>query len=517
MLYRPEEELLWDTWLVSDEGSYYLFYIRLSTSRSPSSPKPSLGDGWDGISLARSADLLHWEEMGPIFEMHPDAAWLGTGMVFRRGDRFVMTFCEERPVGCPVISFAESRNLLEWNRLPNDYDLRPDPRFYQVEQSESADPLPRWGDLSVAPPSNGQQHYLGFAVANARETLPGHCGTLGLLISDDGLTWEAQPPAIAPGIYPSYEVPEHVALGERHYILFSTNSTAGPRFDTRATGPHSGTYYVVSDCATGPYVKPPHDNLLLGQRDTPRLFGTYVGRPLRISDHEVLLYHQWTAKIPDGWWGPPKLLVERGPYQLGVDYWPGCDGLKAKLLARGVRGGQWKPLKAAGRVPVIEWADDGETIHAVNRGGTHGIVWQVPAGELSRSNTDLSDGRVLEMGMRIREGRGLGLWIGRGAQARACGLLVNAASGAVEFGSFFFTKDGASWLFQPDERAEWPVVLGARHQVRVIFRRQFLELYIDGRFVHAYISADLFEPADLGFFAELAAGDFVAPAVWSMA
>lgn len=517
MLYRPEQELLWDTWLVCHEGTYYLFYIRISSSRSSSASRPSLGDGWNGISLARSADLLHWEEVGPVLEMHSDAAWLGTGMVFRRDDDFVMTFCEERPVGYSVICFAVSRDLLHWHRLPDEYDLRPDPRFYQQEQSESVDPLPRWGDLSVVPPSDGRQEYLGFAVANARGTLPGHCGTLGLFRSRDGLSWEARPPAVAPGLYPSYEVPEYIRFGERHYVLFSTNSTAGPRFDPHATGPHSGIYYVVSDCATGPYVKPPHDNLLLGQRNTPRLFGTYVGRPLRISDDQVLLYHQWTAKTPDGWWGPPKMLVERAPYQLGVDYWPGCDGLRARLLVHGVRAGQWAPLKAAGRVPVIDWSVESNSMHAVNRGGTHGTTWRVPESEPSRSYTDLSDGRVIEMDLRIREGRGLGIWIGRGQEADKLGLLVNAEAGAVEVGSFSYTMHGASLLFQPDERVLWPVVLGAKHHLRVIFRRHFLELYLDHRLAHAYISPEPLKPANLGFFAELASGDFIAPTLWAMA
>jgi hypothetical protein len=94
---------------------------------------------------------------------------------------------------------------------------------------------------------------------------------------------------------------------------------------------------------------------------------------------------------------------------------------------------------------------------------------------------------------------------------------VNAEAGAVEIGDFFYTKDGASWLFQPHERVEWTVVLGAKHQLRIMFRRQFLELYLDDRFVHAYISEGLFEPGALGFISELASGDFLEPTIWSMA
>src|SRR5436305_872022 len=83
--------------------------------------------------------------------------------------------------------------------------------------------------------------------------------TLGFLSSKDGLVWEQHPPVVAPGLFARYEVPEYIGFNGRHYVLFCTNSTAAPRFDPYAQGPHSGTYYVVSDSIRGPYVRPPGD------------------------------------------------------------------------------------------------------------------------------------------------------------------------------------------------------------------------------------------------------------------
>lgn len=234
MLYRPEHDLMWDTWLVERDGLFHLFYIRISPQAPASTLRPTIGDGWDGISLAVSSDLLHWQEVGPVLEKHPDAAWLGTGMIYRVDDWYVMNFSEERPAGHQVVCLARSRDLLRWERLAAEYDLYPDPRHYQTRQEESADPLPRWDSIGVVPPTDPGGAYVGFICANARGTLPGQCGTLGLLRSPDGLHWEQLPPVVEPGLFPSYEVPEHVAFDGRHYVLFCTNSTAGPRFDPRA-------------------------------------------------------------------------------------------------------------------------------------------------------------------------------------------------------------------------------------------------------------------------------------------
>ena len=329
MLYRPVHEVGWDTWIVPHQGRFLMFYIRITPGKVRAAPPPSLGEGWDGVSLATSDDLLHWTEEGAVLEAADDAAWLGTGMIHAVDGRFIMNVSEERPVGRQVIAFAESTDLRRWQRLPQHFDLRADGVMYQEAPEVSADPLPRWDSLGVAPHPDGG--FVAFVCANTTESLPGQCGTLGFLRSDNGLHWEHRPPVVEPGWFPSYEVPEHVAFGDRHYVLFCTNSTAGPRFEPGAVSAHSGTYYVVADRIEGPYRPPQGDPLLLGNRDRERLFGTYVGRPLRVGS-EVLFYHHWTARYPEAWYGPPKALVERRPGELGLDYWPGCEGLKGDVL-----------------------------------------------------------------------------------------------------------------------------------------------------------------------------------------
>jgi hypothetical protein len=129
-----------------------------------------------------------------------------------------------------------------------------------------------------------------------------------------------------------------------------------------------------------------------------------VGRPFRTRAGELLFYHHWTAGGPDGWWGPPKRLVEREPWVLGLDYWPGCEALKATGTAACLTPAALQPVRSAGAVPVVDWAVTGADVHARNAGGAHGAQWadDTPAGDDAR-------GRIIETAIRVDAGRGLGL------------------------------------------------------------------------------------------------------------
>jgi hypothetical protein len=512
MLYRPAHELGWDTWIVPHEGRFLMYYIRITPGRERVAPAPSLGEGWDGVSLASSDDLLHWTEEGPVLEAADDAAWLGTGMIHQVDGRYIMNVSEERPVGQQVIAFAESSDLRSWKRLPRTFDLRPDGANYQASPENSADPLPRWDSLGVARHPEGG--FVAFICANTTRSLPGRCGTLGSLRSDDGLRWRHQAPLVEPGWFPSYEVPEHIEFDNRHYVLFCTNSTAGPRFEPGTITAHSGTYYVVADRIDGPYRPPQGDPLLLGNRDRHHLFGTYVGRPLRLGS-DVLFYHQWTASYPEAWYGPPKRLVERRPGELGLDYWPSCEGLKGEALF-GDDPSAWTPLPAAGAVPVIEWLAETDGIRAMDRGGTHGVHFDVRAHRGSTGPADLADGRVVEATLRLESGRGLGLWFGSDASA-ATGVLLNYEAERVEFGPLIHDVNGASERFEPVEWRSHRLEVGVDTPVRALVRRRFLEVYVGDRLVHCQILAGELDVDRLGIFAELATGVCTRPRVWAMA
>lgn len=512
MLFSAWGEKLWDTWLVERDRVFYLFYIRIGPEAGKVGPAPKLGEGWDGISLATSTDLLHWDQRGPVLEKHPDAAWLGTGMIHRAGGRYVMNFSEERPAGEQVVSFAESSDLLTWKRMPESFDLRADESLYQRNPENSADPLPRWDSIGVVLPEPDRPTYLGMICANTVNSLPGQCGTLGLLESTDGVTWDARPPIVEPGLFPSYEVPEHVQFGDHHYVLFSTNSTAGPRFDARTVHPHSGTYYVVADQAEGPYRLPPGDPMLLGHRMLGPMLGTYVGRPFRTSTGEQLFYHQWTAQYPIGSWGPPKRLVERSDFTLALEYWAGTEALKSQLLL-GESRIVLKPLPSAGRLPVMEFVADEDCVRVTNRGGAF-----CAAVDLAKPNHDseLSDGRIVEARVRIDRGRAIGIWAGmRGAGKTAVSL--NVQSSSVEIGTATYHKDGSSMTFDAIEVVPWGLDASVDYALRLIYRQSYLDIYIDDELVTSFVTAVPLNTTELGVYSEIADGQVGSMRAWSMA
>ncbi len=95
MLFHPDSDLLWDTWVVEHADQFYLFYIRVPAGTDTT--QFTFGCGWDAINLATSPDLLHWTEAGTVLRKDPEALWLGTGMIHRSGERFIMNFSQERP------------------------------------------------------------------------------------------------------------------------------------------------------------------------------------------------------------------------------------------------------------------------------------------------------------------------------------------------------------------------------------------------------------------------------------
>ena len=514
MLFHPESDLMWDTWLIEHDELYYLFYIRLLRTADQSNPPGTMGAGWDAINLATSPDLLHWTEYGTVLEKDPEAAWLGTGMVHRSGDQFVMNFSEERPVGRQTISFATSTDLLNWERLPHEYDLHADGVIYQADAAGSADPLPRWDSIGIVPEDDGEGGFLGFLAADGQDPpLAAQCAVLGLISSADGISWRPLPPATAPGLFPSYEVAEHVEISGRHYMLFSTNTTAGARFVPGDPLAQGGTYYVISNEVRGPYERPAVHPLLHGHRIAGREFATYVGRPYTTSQGELLFYHHWSAGGPDGWWGPPKRLVERSPFVLGLDYWPGCEALKDTASQATLVADALEPLPSSGAVPVVDWAalDSGD-LTCRNAGGAHAARWHDSRARAGRAGS----GRVIETGVQIKAGRGLGMWVKYRDSESMFVFSLNALSQQLELGSMTRLRDGSSLNLHVEECAPCAVTTGVTHSVRLLIRHAFVEVYVDERLAKSFTCRAELDPAMLGFFCDVADGKFVGPRRWLM-
>jgi hypothetical protein len=162
-------------------------------------------------------------------------------------------------------------------------------------------------------------------------------------------------------------------------------------------------------------------------------------------------------------------------------------------------------------VPVVDWAVHGSDVLAATAGGAHGAQWADES-----EPADATRGRIIETGVRVDAGRGLGLWIGYRASASMFVVSLNAASQQIELGTLTWIKDGSSLNFHVEELVDWPLAEGVIYQVRLLVRHSFAELYLDDRLVKSFACREELAPARHGFYADLADGIFTAPRRWLM-
>ena len=161
MLFTPENYKLWDCWILYREGKYYLYHLSLR--------KELLGkSGWEGINLAISDDCVHWKEYGRVLEKSPEAEWIGTGMIQKIGDRYLMNFSEEKPKGTQRVYFAESKDLLHWKRIEGAV-CQPDGVYYMDKPDDISNTIPRWDSVGIvdAMEDKGAPYY-GFVTSKQK-------------------------------------------------------------------------------------------------------------------------------------------------------------------------------------------------------------------------------------------------------------------------------------------------------------------------------------------------------------
>lgn len=503
MLYRPRKERQWDSWIVYQRNLYFMFYINVSEN----------GTRWDGISLATSQDLLHWEEYGRVLEKHEKAIWLGTGMVHKVKDYYIMNYSLEMPEGFQRIYFAKSYDLYHWDKVEGVI-CEPDPGIYMTLPSETCDSFPRWDSLGIFEALSGKEPpYYAFCSSNLKGAkLVEKAGVLGLLTSDDGLHWKSLPPAYQnPEDFPSFEVPEYVAINGRHYALFCTSSYLGYRNDSRAEFASGGTYYVVSDSKLGPYRLPKADPMLQGTRDHYMVGMNYVGRVLQ-ADNQLLYYHIWGDPNANAWMGLIKRLSEKEPYQLQLTYFEQNEVLKNHVLLSGVKSEHLHPVKKVGVIPPIAWNDQNGDLFFENNGSSSCLLLDELTGvKETDSYTDLRDGRVFECDLEI-DGFGAGIYFHTVDNQMAC-IFLNRKKQRVEFG-YIVNGWGANMILMKDIYK--PAAIQAKNSVKLFARQVFLELYIGTTYIAGWRIKESINPNQIGFYAEDASGSFQKIRLWDM-
>jgi len=293
---HPGTGRMWDTWLYLHEGTYYLYYLA------------NRGGSWDNISMARSPDGVHWEEIGPVLRKREDTVWMGTGSTWAsplpgEEGKFIMNFSEWRGPR-QTIFFAESADLVSWRRLDDTYEFVQDTRWYQERG--------RWDCIYTIPRAEGGLY--GYWTADPLQG-PG----VGFGQSLDGVKWEAlEPPRFAEGA-PHGELGAVEKIGDRYYLML---------------GAGGGMRTLVGEAPSGPFAPAERNfNLLAGRSG----WHTYFTRFLRTPDGVLVNHHamrrdRQRQHVPDVYFAPLKRAVvdERGTLRLG--WWEGNELLKGDAV-----------------------------------------------------------------------------------------------------------------------------------------------------------------------------------------
>jgi hypothetical protein len=292
----------WDTWLYWHEGTYYLFVLA------------GPGGKWHGIGLATSRNGVQWRESGMIVHKRPDVTWLGTGATWRsplwpQDKRFFLNFSEWRGPR-QTIFFAQSTDLLNWQRLGPEYEFVQDERWYQ--------PQGRWDCIYTIPRPGGGLY--GYWTATPR---PETGGQFGFGQTRDGVKWEALPPPRVEGVGEG-EVGAVEPIGAKYYMLFGTG---GKMMTLVAESPQGPFRAAAKNCV-----------LLSGNTYFARFFPTPDG---------LLVNHHTMATQGEVFFAPLKRAVVDAEGTLRLKWWPGNDQLRQHPVEIRV------PQAAAGLRPVF--------------------------------------------------------------------------------------------------------------------------------------------------------------------
>ena len=420
MFYTPrakETGLMWDTWLYWMNGTYYLFYLA----------KSGTGGRWDNMSLAESRDGVYWQEKGVIISKRPDAVWMGTGSTWISPDtndrqKFYINYSEWRG-DQQTIFFGESSNLEEWKHLGDQFEFKPDPRWYNVEQGTSS----RWDCIFTTPRDDGG--LWGYWTASPTA----HHG-VGFGRTEDGITWEAlKPPVIDPPLESSCEHGAVARVGEIYYHML---------------GIEGGMYTYIAQSPGGPLHRAEKNYALLtcGNDLKPGLRYTYFARFFHAPGGLMVNHH---SIGPDGrvFLGLLKRAVfdSDGTFRLG--WWEGNDILKRQAIEL-----VCPVSKKSSEIRMIPNTFDPEL------------------GFILESNAKIPAGDQGSTGLYIETdgGKGIGILVGK--------------EGVTEIGIF----DPDVSLFHLESRTDRQFNFGEVACIRLVLKGDLLELYLEDVLMQCY-------------------------------
>ena len=291
---------MWDPSLIYHDGKYYAFMMYNLDGPN--------GLGAGHCIAASSVDGVHWEDIGIVNEEleRERGCLFFKCFVGRCGDRFIMDHGVRRPEGQDTIRFYESFDLKNWNYL---FSNEPDARWYSRK---------RWDHMYILPKVDGDDTagYWGHPVAKAKEDLP---RGVGMMQSEDGLSWEVLPPAkVEWGGTPPVDLEWGGCerFGGRYYLIGGGKTMGNKGY---------GMYVFSADDPCGPFTPERGAYRLCGSSERDMSWLAVWCR----GDGELLISN-YASLEPDSrapWMLPLRKPVMHEGY-LSLGWWEGNEKLK---------------------------------------------------------------------------------------------------------------------------------------------------------------------------------------------
>jgi hypothetical protein len=502
MLYTPSRVAgMWDTWCFYHQGVHYLFYIHRTTPE----------EIFDGISLAVSADGVHWEEKGEIIHKLKDAESIGSGSVWKVGGRFVMNFSETRR-GVQAIFFAVSDDLMHWTRLGSEYCFCPDPRWYRVDRTG------RWDGIWAV--SNSDGSYTGFFTAVPKTGALGVQESIGMAHSNDGVKWEAMaPPAFDWGNWGNlrtWEVGAVEKIGSRYWMLMGANeSVLGCRVSAGGSRKEEiGMFVYSSENMNGPFrAEPGCWRFLTGPCD--RFLMAYFARFYRVPDKVLVNHHSIEPQLEGkllvfarSWMAPLKvaMLTENGCLVPG--YWEGNESLKGNESHLVFEGASLWPEYAL--ACNIRRGHDFLELTQPNAGGV----------AMAGKHFDIQRGIIIEGLVTIykmhKAWASAGIVVETEEKTKGTIILMND-SGIIEIGDILaaLPEDPSITRIIRYVTRQFEIPAGTPIKFRVLLRHCFVELYINDICIQCYTMSEM-PTGRIGWAVESGKVVFSSVKIWEM-
>lgn len=423
MMYKARSKRtgnMWDTWLYHHKGTYYLFYLaRRAGDRS-----------WDNISMARSPDGVHWKEIGQVLSKDRDVKWMGTGSTWKspnyeKDGKFFLNFSYWRGPR-QTIFFAESKDLVNWTRLGNEYEFVQDERWYKKNG--------RWDCIWTIPRPGGG--FYGYWSATPKENTG---GGFGFGQSADGIKWEALPPPKLHGV-DGGEVGAVEKIGGKYYMMFCI-------FLSKVEFP---MVTLVADKPEGPFRRAKKNyRLLSGHTHFPRFFPSPDG--MLVNHHSIARNGRvrYDALKGQVYFAPLKQAVVDKEGTLRLGWWKGNEKVKHRPVE----------VKLPGP----------------------GASREAPA--MLRNVFDAKSGVILEGKLTLpkaKGGRRRGLYIDCGG-GKGSAVLINS-EGVAEVG--LLKADGSG--FKAEKNVNREMAFATPAKFRLLLKGSLMEFYLDDILIECY-------------------------------